>query len=163
MGEFFNIGKIVNTQGLKGEVRIYTYTDYKEQFEEFDIVYVGEEKVKMEIEKLRFKGEMAIVKFVGLNHINDVEILKNSMVYIDREEEDEVVFYSDMIGFNVICEINGELGTLKDVIINPRQDIYVIDSKRFGKEILVPAVDEFILEIDEEEKLIRVKLIEGMI
>lgn len=163
MGEFFNVGKIVNTQGLKGELRIYTYTDSKEQFEEFDMLYVGDKKLEMQIEKLRFKGELAIVKFKGLNHINEVEKLKNTMVYIDREEEEETFFYSDMIGYKVVCEINGELGTLKDVIINPRQDVYVIDSKRFNKEILVPAVDAFILEIDEEEELITVKLIEGMI
>lgn len=163
MGEFFNVGKIVNTQGLKGELRIYTYTDYKEQFEDFDTLYVGDAKLKVEIEKLRFKGELAIVKFKGLNHINDVEKYKNSMVYIDREEDDDAFFYEDMIGYRVVCEINGELGILKDVIINPRQDVYVIDSKRFSKEILVPAVDEFILEIDEEEELITVKLIEGMI
>jgi 16S rRNA processing protein RimM len=163
MGEMFNIGKIVNTQGLKGEVRIYTYTDYKEQFEEFETVYVGEDNIEMQIEKLRFKGDLAIVKFKGFDHINEVEKLKNLMVYIDRDEEDEMFFHSDMIGFKVVCEINGELGTLKDVIINPRQDVYVIESKRFAKDILVPAVDEFILEIDEEKELITVKLIEGMI
>lgn len=163
MGEFFNVGKIVNTQGLKGEVRIYTYTDYKEQFEEFETLYLGDKKEELEIEKFRFKGDLAIVKFAGYNHINEVEKLKGTMVYIDREAEEDAVFYSDMIGYKVVCEVNGEVGTLKDVIINPRQDVYVIESKRFDKDILVPAVDAFILEINDDEELITVKLIEGMI
>lgn len=163
MADLYKVGRIVNTQGLKGEIRIFPSTDYKEQFEDFETLYIKSEKIKVEIEKIRYKGELIIAKFKGLNNINDVEKYKNEEVFIDRDELEDVVFNEDMIGMKVICEINGELGVLNDVLVNPTQDVYVINSERFGKEILIPVVDEFVLEVNFETEEITVRLIEGMI
>lgn len=163
MADLYKVGRIVNTQGLKGEIRIFPSTDYKEQFEDFETLYIKSEKIKVEIEKIRYKGELIIAKFKGLNNINDVEKYKNEEVFIDRDELEDVVFNEDMIGMKVVCEINGELGILNDVLVNPTQDVYVINSERFGKEILIPVVDEFVLEVNFETEEITVRLIEGMI
>lgn len=163
MADLYKVGRIVNTQGLKGEVRIYPSTDYKEQFEEFETLFIKSDKTTVEIEKVRYKGELVIAKFKGMNNINDVEKFKNEEVFIDRDELEDIVFNDDLIGMKVICEINGELGILKDVLVNPTQDVYVIDSERFEKEILIPVVDEFVLEVNFETEEITVKLIEGMI
>lgn len=163
MADLYKVGRIVNTQGLKGEIRIFPSTDYKEQFEDFETLYIKSEKIKVEIEKIRYKGELIIAKFKGLSNINDVEKYKNEEVFIDRDELEDVVFNEDMIGMKVVCEINGELGILNDVLVNPTQDVYVINSERFGKEILIPVVDEFVLEVNFETEEITVRLIEGMI
>jgi len=159
------VGKIVNTQGLRGDVRIYPNTDDVTRFESLDYIYVEGEDEPFYIEKVRYKKNLAIVKFKGIDHINDVECYKNRIVYtekLDQNDLDEDQYYvEDLVGMRVIDEKHGEIGILKEVIQNPAHDIYVV--KRQGEDLLIPVVDAFIQSIDMEEKVIHTTLIEGFL
>lgn len=160
------IGKIVNTQGLKGDVRIYPDTDYVERFEELEYLYVEGEKEVFHIVKVRYKKNLAIVRFEGLDHINDVEKYMNKIVYTEKlssEELEEDRFYvEDIIGFKVIDRVKGDVGVLKEVVQNPAHDLYLIKLPE-GKEVLIPVVKEFIEDIDLEAGIIYTTLIEGLL
>ena len=165
--EYFKVGQIVNTQGLKGEMRIYTLTDYPERFEELEWVYIeGDLSTKYEIESVRYKGQLAIVKLKGIDNANDVEKLKFKYLYVPREnarelDEDEF-FISDMIGMDVYTIDNNYVGVLKDVLQYSANDVYVVKNKE-GKEYLIPAVMEFVPTIDIENKKMIINPIKGML
>jgi len=160
--DLIRIGKIVNTQGLKGDVRIYPDTDYVERFEELDYVYVEGIDEKFVIEKVRYKKNLAIVKFKGYDHINDIEKYKNRVVYTEKLDLEDRVYVEDIIGLKIVDHKKGEIGILEDVLQNPAHDLYLVKTKD-GKEVLIPVVDEFVSEIDLEEGIIHVTLIEGLI
>ncbi|WP_432400617.1 ribosome maturation factor RimM [Wukongibacter sp. M2B1] len=169
MGEQIRIGQIVSTQGLKGEVRVYPLTDYKERFEELEYVNLEESSVSvaLEIEKIRYKGKLIILKFKGLDSINDVDKLKDKYIVIDKDEvrdlPDDTYYIFDLIGSKIVDEKNTHIGNLVDVMQNTAQDIYVVEYKGSKKKFFIPVVKEFIREVNIEEKIIKVKLIEGMI
>ena len=164
MLERFKLGQIVNAVGLKGENKVYPYTDYKERFEELDQLFI-EDKV-YEIDRVRYQGNLAIVKFKGVDDRNAAEALKGKYLYIDREnarqlEEDEY-FVPDLVGLKV-CSPEGEVyGTLKDVIQNTAQDLFEVELPE-GRKVLIPKVDEYVRDIDGSERRITVRLQEGIL
>ena len=167
IADYLKIGQIVNTQGLRGEMRVYPLTDYKERFEEIDSLFLGEnfsEKVK--IEKVRYKKNMVILKLRGIDHINDVEKLKNVYLYVDKEDRelDEDTYYiEDIIGMKVYTMEDEYVGDVDDVIQTAgANDIYSVRNSE-KKQVLIPVVDEFVKEIDMEKGIIRIDPIEGMI
>lgn len=167
MKDKIRVGQIVNTQGLRGEVRIYPLTDRKERFEELDCLYLEDEtNMELEIEKVRYKNKLVILKFKDLDSINDVEKLKNKYIAIDKEKikelPEDTYYIFDLVGLEVIEEDNTYIGKLIDVIQNPTQDLYVVQHEDSKKKIFIPAVKEFIKEIDIDKNIIKVKLIEGM-
>lgn len=165
--EYFKVGQIVSTQGLKGDMRVYTLTDYPERFEELDWVYMeGDFHTKHEIEKVRFKGQLAIIKIKGIDNADDVEKLRSKYLYVPREnarelDEDEF-FISDMIGMDVYTVEDEYIGTLKEVLQYSANDVYVVKNEE-GKEYLIPAVMEFVPTIDIENKKMIINPIKGML
>ena len=161
--KLIRIGKIVNTQGLKGDVRIYPDTDYVERFEELEYLYIEGLKEKFYIEKVRYKKNLAIVKFEGYDHINEIEKYKNKIVYTEKLELEEGAHYvEDLLGMSVVDEEKGEIGVLKDVIQNPAHDIYLVRTTD-NKDVMIPVVDAFVKDIDAEKRIIHVTLIEGLL
>lgn len=163
--DLIRIGKIVNTQGLKGDVRIYPDTDDVKRFEDLEKIYVEGQEEPLYITKVRYKKNLAIVKFRGLDHINDVEKYKNKVIYTEKlsqeDLEEDRYYVEDLIGMVVIDEHKGEIGVLKDIIQNPAHDLYLV--KTPTEEVLIPAVEAFILEVDLESRIIRTSLIEGFL
>jgi len=162
------VGMIVNTQGLRGEVRVYPLTDYKERFEELDHVYLeNESNDRLNIEKVKYRKNLVILKFKNYDSINDVEKFKDLYLYIKEDDlrklPKDTYYIIDLIGSMVYDSEDNLLGELIDVIQNTAQDIYVINLEKENKEILIPAVKEFIKYIDIENKIIKVNLIEGML
>ncbi|OPJ55634.1 ribosome maturation factor RimM [Alkalithermobacter paradoxus] len=166
MQKHFKIGQIVNTQGLRGEMRVYPLTDYKERFEEIQWVYIGDDfNNKHFIEKVRYKNSMVILKIKGIDDINQVERLKNKYLVIPRENarelEEDTYFIADLIGLEVYT-VNGEyVGILEDVMQPGANDVYVI--KNGSKEYLIPAIKQFVPHINMNERKIIIDPIEGMI
>lgn len=160
--ELIRIGTIVNTQGLKGDVRIYPDTDYRERFEELEYLHVEGLDEKFYIEKVRYKKNLAIIKFKGLDHINDVEKYMNLIVYTEKLDLEDRVYVKDIIGMKLIDHLKGEIGVLIDVIQNPAHDLYLVKTTD-GRDVLIPVVDEFVKEIDMEKRIINVTLIEGLV
>ena len=161
--EKIKIGRIVNAVALRGEVKVYNYSGYKERYEELDRIIV--ENTEYEIEKVRYQQEMVILKLAGVDNRNDAEAMKNKDVFITEEDLDELpddTFYiRDLIGLQAVDD-SGRIGIVKDVLQPSAQDVYVIKTDS-GRDILVPAVKECVKEVNREEGFIRLSLIEGRI
>ncbi|MFQ8601690.1 MAG: ribosome maturation factor RimM [Anaerovoracaceae bacterium] len=163
--EKIKIGKIVNAVGLRGEVKVYNYSDSEEVYERTPEIYAEDKLLK--VENVRVQKNMVILKLSGIDDRNEAEAAKGVELYItesDLPELPEGVFYiRELIGMNVMeSEKDMFLGTVTDVIQNTAQDIFEVEQEN-GKKILIPKVDEFILNIDKEQKTIYVKLIEGLL
>lgn len=163
----FTVGKIVNTHGLKGELKVQYYTEYPEDFEDFDYLIIeGEGETKFEIESVRSVKNTVLVQFKAFNDINLVERFKNREVFYLREDydtlEEGVYFVVDLIGLKVIDQKKGEVGVLTDVLKNTAQDIYVIKKNDGSGVFYMPAVPAFLDRIDIEAGHIYVNLIEGL-
>ena len=163
--EKIKIGRIVNAVALRGEVKVYNYSDYKERYEEIETIIVDEKEY--EIEKVRYQQNMVILKLSGIDDRNASEAMKNKDVYITegdlRELPEDTFYIRDLVGLDIVdIETGRQLGTLKDVLQNSAQDIYQIELTGGGMG-MIPAVSEFVKEINMEKGFIKVKLIEGMI
>ncbi|WP_099190414.1 ribosome maturation factor RimM [Tepidibacter mesophilus] len=167
MIEYFNVGQIVKVQGLKGDMRVYPLTDYKERFEEIDWVYISDDtETKYEIEKVRYKGNVVILKIKGIDTINDAEKLIKKYLKIPRENardlEDDEYFISDLIGIKAYT-VDGEyIGVLHEVLQTGANDVYLIKNDE-NKEILIPAIKKFVPELSIEDKKMIIDPIEGML
>lgn len=160
-------GKIVNTHGLRGEVKVVPWTDYPEDFEDIEYVYVkrktGDEKLT--ISSIKYQKNNLIVKFAEIGDINEAEKYKNQVLYVEREmlgELPEGVYYiADLIGLKVVDENGDEIGKIADVFNTGANDIY--DVKREGKKnLLIPVINEVVKEIDLEKKTVRIEMMEGL-
>ena len=161
------IGKIVTAVGIKGEVKFYSFSDDPMKLAEIEYIYVGKNKTRYDVEKVRSpKGNTVALKLIGIDTRNDAELLKDKLCYIDESmlvDLDEGEYYiKDLIGLEVFDEKDNSLvGVLEDVIQNTAQDIYLVKTKD-GSEVLVPAVKEFIKDIDIAAGRIYINFIEGM-
>lgn len=164
MQDKFNMGKIVNTHGVKGEIKIYPYTDDIQKFVDFSFLYI--EEVKTMIESVRIHKQMVLVKFEGVNSMNDAEALINKNIFMPREcvnDDSEGHYIVDLVGCEIVDESNVAIGKLEDVLQNSAQDLYVIKRYDNGKLFYLPVVDAFVKSIDIEAKRIVVSLIEGLL
>lgn len=155
-------GKIVNTHSLRGEVRIYPYCDGPEFLCEFDYLYVENNKMKV-ISSRVHKGQ-ALIKFEGINNINEAETLVGSMVYIDKDDielEEGRFFIEDIKGMTVKdVETDEVYGKVINVIETGANDVFEVKSEE--KILLVPKIDDVVKEIDLESKVILIKPIKGL-
>ncbi len=161
------IGKIVNAVGIKGEVKIYSYAQEPTRFKKLERLYVGTEKENKEHEILnvRYKGQTVIIKLAGIDDRNEAEELKDSFVLMAEEDLEElphgVYYVKDMVGMQVVTEAGRQVGILKDINTNAPQRLYEVQNEN-GKLILIPGVDEIILNIDMANGQIIVKEIDGL-
>lgn len=163
------IGKIVNTHGLKGECKIYSSTDFdEERFAVGNQIHVkyNKEDLLLKIATFRKHKGMVLISFEGLQDINCIEKYKGSSIYVNEDElhdleENEVYFYQ-LVGCLVKDEEGNELGEITEILETAAHDI--IRVKQEGrKDLLIPYVERFIVEEDVEKKVIIVSLIEGML
>ena len=167
--EKIKIGTVVNAVALRGEVKVYHFSDYKERFEELEEVIV-ERKGKgktYKIEKVRYQKDMVILKLAGVDDRNAAAALKEHDILITeadlRDLPEDTFYVRDLIGCSVRnAETGAEIGTIRDVLQNSAQDIYVVKTVS-GKDALIPAVGDFVEEVNIEEKYVKVKLIPGLI
>jgi len=157
------IGKVVNVVGLKGELKIYSYTDRNERFEELDKIWLDNETYP--ITNVRYQNKVVILKLEGINDRNKAELQRNKKVYIEdadlKELPEDTYYVRDLIGMEVHTE-DGCLGEITDVIQNAAQDLYEVKTES-GKKVLVPVVKEFVLDVDMEQRTVKVKLPEGLL
>lgn len=158
------IGKIVNVVGLKGELKVYCYTDKKEQFEELGRIWLDEEIYS--IRNVRYQGNVVILKLEGINDRNAAEACRNKGVYIEESDLPQLpegtYYVRDLVGLQVRDEMGAALGELTDVVQSSSQDLYQIRTES-GKQILLPAVKEFVLAVDMEERSVTVRLPDGLL
>ena len=157
------IGKIVTTVGLKGEVKVYNYSDRSEIYENTSHIYVENDLTA--VESVRVQKNMVILKLEGISDRDRAEALRGRELYVTEEDLPELpqgqYYVRDIIGMAVREENGTFLGEVTDVIQNTAQDIFEVQ-KQGGKKVLIPKVDEFVLNIDIEKKEILVRLIDGL-
>lgn len=150
------VGKIVNTFGIKGEIKVFPEVDYLDELKK---VYIDGKM--MEISKVRFQKNVAIMKLKGIDDINIAENFKGKIMEInesDRPELPEGVYYiDDLIGFDVYTDEGKLLGKLDDIFNTGANDIYQVG------DILLPAIDDVLKQIDTENKKIIVHIIKGLL
>ncbi|MDO4451546.1 MAG: ribosome maturation factor RimM [Lachnospiraceae bacterium] len=168
MEELLQVGVISSTHGVRGEVKVFPTTDDINRFKKLKqvILDTGREKLILEVQGVKFFKQFAILKFKGIDNINDIEKYKGKSLFVDREHavklrKDEY-FIADMIGLDVYTEEDTFFGILKDVIETGANDIYVISSEEHG-EVLVPAIKQCILNVDIENGKMTIHLLEGLI
>ena len=167
MDNLLEIGKIVNTHGLKGEVKIVPWTDSPEDFEGISEVFV---KIKSEykpltVKSVRYQKNNLIVKFNEISDIDEALVYKTAVVYADRDElgelEDGVYYIVDLIGLEVIEDTGDKIGVISDVFNTGANDIYEV--KRDGKRnLLLPVIDSVVKEVNIEGGYVTVHMMEGL-
>lgn len=160
MNEFLDCGQIVNTHGIRGEVRIVPWADSPEFLCGFSRLYV--DGAAMQTASSRVHKGSVIARFQGVDTVEAAMVLKGKTVQICRADAnlpEGSFFLADVIGLDVVDENGCKLGTLKEVLSPSTQQIYVVQGER---EIMIPAVPEFIRETNIELGYIKVRLIEGM-
>ena len=165
MSNLIEIGKIVNTHGIRGEIKIAPWCDDPAMF--VDLSYFYADGKKYEINRARVHKNAVIVELAGLKHIDEANKMRNKIVTIEREilgELDDGVYYiADLLGITVLDE-NGEmLGVLDDVIQTGSNDVYVLKSQDRPKPLLVPALRNVILDIDIDGQQMTVRLPDGLL
>ncbi len=166
--EYFEIGQIVNTFGIKGFVKIVPFTDDLERFEELERVFVVKQKqlIEMQIEEVKYHKNLVLVKFKGIEDINMAEKYKGCYIKIKRENArklpKDTYFIADLIGIDVYDENGNLLGKVDDIFNNKSHDVYVIKDD-LGKQILLPSTKEVIKDVDVENNKIVVHLIDGLV
>jgi len=167
MEKHLKIGIVSSTHGLKGEVKVYPTTNDISRYDDLVdvIVDTGKEHLVLEIQQVRYFKKMVILKFKGIDHINEVEKYKGKDLLVTRENavklEENEYFIADLIGLKVLSD-DGKRGTLTDVIETGANDVYIVDFEEIG-EVLIPAIKACILNVDMVEKQMNVCLIEGLL
>ena len=168
MDKYFEIGQIVNTNGLKGFVKVKPFTDDIKEFETFETIYVQKktELIEFKIESVRYAKNMVLLKLKGIDTIEAAEDLRNLYIKVSREQLPELQENSYYIVDLLECEVitvEGEvLGKMEDVFNTGSNDIYVVKNGE-GKQILLPAIKEVIKNVDIPNRKITVKLMEGLV
>lgn len=168
MEDYLCVGTIANTHGIKGEVKVFPHTDDVNRFSDLDSVFIdtGKEMIKCEIQGVRYFKNLAILKFKGIDDINDVERYKGKNLMITRDQavplEDDEYFICDIIDAKVVTDEGDELGILTDVLQTGANDVYVVKDSN-GKEVLLPVIPSCVLDINTEDKLVKVHILPGLL
>ena len=158
--QYLEAGQIVNTHGIKGEVRIVPWADSALFLKKFKTFYIDNKPVR--VLSSRVHKDMLIAQLEGITDINAAMPLKNKVIKIDRNDArlpKGSFFIQDILGASVVDEDGNEVGKLTDVLDRPGGQIYEVKGET---EHLIPAVPEFVLKVDVDEGIIVVHLIEGM-
>ena len=162
--EKIKLGQIVTAVGIKGEVKVYPYTDIPQRFEEIDSLMIESKPAR--ICGVRYMKNMVILRLEGVDDRNGAEALRGKNLYINRKDmwemPEDTYLVKDLLGISVIDGDGTPIGTLVDVIQNSAQDLYEI-RREDGKTFLLPAVMEFIQKVDLNKRIMVVKLIEGLV
>ena len=155
--QYIEAGEIVNTHGVRGEVKVLCWLDDPEMLCEFDRCCIGGKEFVME--QVRVQKTCNLVKFQGVDTMEAAQLMRGKIVELYREDiDDEVIFAAELVGMEVFCE--GEsIGKIREVLDYPGNSVYVVKGKY---EYMIPAVNQFILSTDMEANRMEVKLIEGM-
>lgn len=176
MEDILKVGVITSTHGVRGEVKVFPTTDDAKRFKRLKQVLLdtGKEMLPLKLEQVKFFKNMVILKFEGIDNVDDVVKYRQKNLYVERKDavklgQDEY-FIADLIDTKVYTEDGIHVGTLTDVITTGANDVYAVRlsedggfGERAGKEILIPAIRQCILDVNTEEKKMTVHLLEGLL
>ena len=168
MTKYLEIGQIVNTFGIKGMVKVKPFTDNIERFSNLEKIYIKNKSGQTEykIQEVKYHKNMVLIKFEGIENPEQADLLRNSYLIVDRETEEPLesgrYYIVDMIGLDVFTDDNEYLGKLEDIYNTGSNDIYVVKNE-LGKQVLLPAIEDVIKNIDMDNKKVIVHLIPGLV
>ena len=168
MEEYLEIGQIINTNGLKGFLKVKPLTDDITRFEDLDRVYIqkGNELVEFNIQEIKYSKNMVLLKLENIDDIDEAEKYRNFYIKINRADavklDDNSYFIVDIIGSEVYTDEDVFLGKVVDVFPTGSNDVYTVKTED-GKDILLPAIEDVIKNVDTKNKKITVHLLEGLI
>lgn len=168
MDNYLRVGIITKTHGIRGEVKVFPTTDDFHRFEYLKNVLIdtGKEYIPVEIENVKYFKQLIILKFKGIDNINDIEKYRGKDLLITRDQaielEEGEYFIYDLLGSEVFTEDGNKLGVLTEILTTAANDVYVVKTEN-NKEVLLPAIKECILDVDIESKKITVHLMDGLI
>jgi 16S rRNA processing protein RimM len=162
--KYLEVGKITNTHGIMGEVRVQPWADSPEFLCQFKTLYVDEAHWPIKVEHARVHKNMVILKLEGVTDVPSALAMRNAVLYIDRADAnlpEGSFFLADIVGLEVRDAQSGEvLGKIADILDLPASNVYVV---RGGKrELMIPAVPQFIAETNVEGGYLRVNMMEGL-
>lgn len=168
MEEYFEIGQIVNTSGLKGVIKVKPFTDDITKFNNLKTIYISikKELKEFKIEQVRFNKNMVFLKLEGIDRVEEAESYRNLYLKIKRDKneklEENSYYIVDIIGSKVYTDFGEELGEVVDIFSTGGNDVYVVKDN-LGKQILLPAIKDVIKNVDIQNKIVTVHLLEGLI
>ena len=164
----YAVGKVVKVFGIRGEVVVQPMTDSLERFKKLRTVFVGRDDdnaVASEVEHVRVESRGVRLKFAGTNDRTAAGRFVGSLIFVGEADRVRLArkqyFIHDVIGLTVVDQAGSTIGTVKDVLRMPAQDVYVVATG--GRDVMIPAVKEFIISIDLGTRSMKVHLIEGML
>ena len=166
--EYIEIGQIVNTNGLKGVVKVNPFTDDISKFEDLKYVYIQlkNELKKVKIEQVRYNKNQVLLKLEGIDSIEKAEKYRNFYLKTEKESQEDLgedtYYIVDLIGLDVYSDKNEYLGKIEDVFPTGSNDVYVVKDN-LGKQILIPAIADVVKEVDLKNKKMIINLIPGLI
>ncbi|GAA4063428.1 ribosome maturation factor RimM [Amphibacillus indicireducens] len=168
--EFFNVGKIVNTHGIKGEVKVVRITDFDQRFQPGNELYLfmpnQTEPIKLTIEKHRKHKQFDMLLFKGLHSINEVEHFKQGILKITADDQHQLeegsYYYHEIIGCEVKTTAGESLGTIKEILAPGANDVWVVKQKS-KKDLLIPYIDDIVKVVDIEQKQVIIEPMEGLL
>ena len=169
MYEYLHIGEIVNTHGVRGEVKIIPLTDDIRRFDDLTNVYIEDNdttRKEYEIESVRYHKQFVIMKFKGIDDMDTAMKLKTKFLAVHRKDAvklpEDTYFICDLIGLTIIDDDLGEVGKIEEVIKTGSNDVYVVEE--IGKkQVLIPVIDEVVKSVDIDEKKIVIEPLKGLI
>ena len=168
MEEYFEIGQIVNTSGLKGILKIKPFTDDIKKFSNLKTIYIKTKNglTEFKIEQVRYVKNMVMLKLAGIDTVEEAEKYRNLYIKVLRDQEEELeegsYYVVDILGCKVNTDANQELGKIVDAFQTGSNDVYVVKDEQ-GKQILLPAIKQVIKNVDIKNKIITVHLLEGLV
>ena len=166
--EYIEIGQIVNTNGLKGVVKVNPFTDDISKFEDLKYVYIQlkNELKKVKIEQVRYVKNMVMLKLAGIDTVEEAEKYRNFYLKTEKESQEDLgedtYYIVDLIGLDVYSDKNEYLGKIEDVFPTGSNDVYVVKDN-LGKQILIPAITDVVKKVDLKNKKMTINLIPGLI
>jgi len=166
--EFIMIGKVVSTQGNKGEVNVLPLTDLIERFENLDNVFLRNKNSQtiLNVEKIRIKKDTVILKLKDIENLEEAKMIVGSFLEVERKNavkiSKDTYFIFEIIGLEVYSENNIFLGKVENVISTGSNDVYVVRRKD-KEELFIPAIHDVVKNIDLEKKRITINMVDGLI
>lgn len=162
--QYLEVGKVTNVHGLMGEVRVQPWADSPDFLCKFKTLYVDKAHWPIEMERARVHKNMVIIKFKGVTDVPSALAMRNAILYIDRADAklpEGSFFLADIYGLEVRDAQTSEvLGKIADVLTLPANNVYVV--RGGARELMIPAVPQFIAETNLEEGFVRVNMMEGL-
>lgn len=165
--KYYNVGKIVNTHGIRGEVKVVVITDFpEERFKVGNQLFIDQQPpLKVKINSVRQHKGFILLTFDGFTNINQVEQFKGQQLMVSEEDihplDDGQYYYHEIIGLTVITDDGRELGKIKEILSPGANDVWVVKRPK-QSDLLLPVIDDVVKKVDLDHHQVTVELMEGL-